>query len=420
MSKKTDLFGRARRLLRLGPLVFAGLLGACAESPRAAGPEAAECGPAGRWVNPDTGAILANNQVIDALSGRSAVLLGESHTSAEHHRWQLSVLSALHGRNPQLAVGFESFPRRVQPVLDEWSQGKLDTDAFLEKVEWDKVWGTDPDLYLPLLQFARLHRLPVVALNVERSLVSEIGEKGLDEIATDAREGVGVPAPPAEAYRERLAEVYAGHLSAPPTVHGDSSDEAAEEPDIEAVMEEPRFRNFVQAQQFWDRAMAEAIRDAARRDGVTQVVGIIGQGHLVYGHGVPAQLEEMGIDDATVLIPAEIPEDCDLTDEGLAQAVFLIAPVAERQKAPRLRLGVYLESVEGGVRVEGVVDGSVAKAAGIEEGDVIVEAAGSPVDGSSALIEIVGRQAPGTWLPLTVERDGDSVDLVAKFGPLAP
>jgi hypothetical protein len=49
----------------------------------------------------------------------------------------------------------------------------------------------------------------------------------------------------------------------------------------------PRFARFVRAQQFWDRAMAEAI--AARRDG-RLVVGIMGSGHVAYRDGVAFQL----------------------------------------------------------------------------------------------------------------------------------
>jgi len=185
------------------------------------------CGVAGTWIDPDTGVVLGHDRVIEGLAGRSAVLLGESHTNAEHHRLQLSVLAALHGRNLGLAVGFEAFPRRVQPVLDAWSQGRLDTKQFLEQVEWNEIWGVDPDLYLPLLHFARLHRLPVVALNVERSLISRIGAEGLDAVPVEAREGVGQPAPASEAYRRQLANAYLGHQGGPASAHGAETDPAA-------------------------------------------------------------------------------------------------------------------------------------------------------------------------------------------------
>ena len=31
------------------------------------------------------------------------------------------------------------------------------------------------------------------------------------------------------------------------------------------------------------------------------------------------------------------------------------------------------------------------------------------------LIEIVQRQAPGTWLPLVINRDGQALEVIAKF-----
>ena len=52
-------------------------------------------------------------------------------------------------------------------------------------------------------------------------------------------------------------------------------------------------------------------------------------------------------------------------------------------------------------------------------GDVITFAAGVAVRATGELIAIVGRQAPGTWLPLEVRRDGSLLSLVAKF-PAAP
>ena len=38
----------------------------------------------------------------------------------------------------------------------------------------------------------------------------------------------------------------------------------------------------------------------------------------------------------------------------------------------------------------------------------------------AAVIAVVQRQAPGTWLPIKVKRGGETLDLVAKFPPAAP
>ena len=60
---------------------------------------------------------------------------------------------------------------------------------------------------------------------------------------------------------------------------------------------------------------------------------------------------------------------------------------------------------------------SVAAAAMLEKDDIIVEAAGVAVAKTAELIEIIGRQAPGTWLPLKVRRGDKALELVAKFPP---
>jgi S1-C subfamily serine protease len=60
---------------------------------------------------------------------------------------------------------------------------------------------------------------------------------------------------------------------------------------------------------------------------------------------------------------------------------------------------------------------SVAEKAGLKADDRIVEAAGTPMSQVKDVIAVVRRQAFGSWLPIKVERDGESLDIVAKFPP---
>jgi S1-C subfamily serine protease len=57
----------------------------------------------------------------------------------------------------------------------------------------------------------------------------------------------------------------------------------------------------------------------------------------------------------------------------------------------------------------------VAAASGLLAGDVVLAAAGEAISGPGALGQVLRRQAPGTWLPLVVRRDGRMLDLVARF-----
>jgi uncharacterized iron-regulated protein len=161
------------------PLVAAALVAAVALAAPAQAKPPSACATPGNWVDGKTGRGLDRADVFRDIAAKpSVVLLAESHTDADGHRWQLHTLAALHGRGGSMVIGFEAFPRRLQPVLDDWVAGKLTEDAFLKASEWRQVWGYDAALYMPLFQFARLNGIPMIALNVDRKLVSQVGQRG--------------------------------------------------------------------------------------------------------------------------------------------------------------------------------------------------------------------------------------------------
>jgi len=343
--------------------------------------------------------------VIAGLAQRRVVLLGESHDNAEHHRWQLHTISALHARQPQLALGFEMFPRRVQKILDQWSAGELTEEQFLARSEWASVWGHDPQLYLPIFHFARMHRIPMLALNVERSLVRRVGNEGWAAVPPAEREGVGEPAPASPAYLAVLYDAYREHQ--PP-------EQRSSGPPTEDALREAQFQRFVQSMQLWDRAMAEAIAQRLDAGRTPLVVAIMGSGHLRDGYGVAQQLRSLGIAHPAVVLPWDVAQDCDQLTAGVADLVFGVE--AARGATPeRPRLGVMLDQGAQGVTIRDVLTGSIAERAGVRTGDVITRVAGLPVKDAGNVIAAVQRQAPGTWLPITVQRDGESLELVARF-----
>jgi hypothetical protein len=234
--------------------------------------------------------------------------------------------------------------------------------------------------------------MKMIALNIERQIVSRVGREGF----AAANTGLGQPAAAAAEYVEHLKGVWTEHRAK-------DADEAA-------------FGRFVAAQLTWDRAMAEAIA-AARKDGAPLVVGIIGRGHLQHRWGVPHQLASLG-ERPIVLLPWALGSDCTAPARGVADAVFGIeAPAA--QPAP-LRLGVVLERGEAGLRVRSVASGSVAEAAGVHAEDVIVAIAGTKVVEQADVTNVVRRASPGFWIPLTIRRGGVKRDVVAKFPPQSP
>jgi uncharacterized iron-regulated protein len=338
------------------------------------------------------------------MSRREVVLLGEQHDDAAHHRWQLQTLAALHLLRPDLVIGFESFPRRMQPVLDRWIAGALTTTQFLEQTEWNRIWNFPPDLYLPLFHFARLNRIPMVALNVDRALTEAVRQKGWDAVPENLKEGVSRPAPASDAYVESLFQVYRQHAR-------DTKGKPAP-----ADRNDAAFLYFVEAQLTWDRAMAEALASRrAQPDGARSLaVGIAGSGHVRGGHGIPHQLRSLGVTSIGTLLPVNARQECENMKAGLADAVFALVD-APPEAAPRPRLGVRLEESAGEVRLADVVTGSLAEKTGLERGDRIVSIAGAPVKRMAAVIAAVRTQPAGTWLPIEVLRNREKREFVIKF-----
>lgn len=394
------------RLCVLALAVALGSPGPAAGAEASAGEQGASaiCLEESGWWVPGTRAAQRSDsrRVLGLVVRRDVVLLGEEHDDADHHRWQLQVLAGLHALRPKLVIGFEMFPRRVQPVLDRWVAGELSVTEFLAQTEWDEVWAHPAELYLPLFEFARMNRIPMLALNVDRQLIRKVAASGWAAVPADQREGVGNPAPAPAAYREFLSDVHRQHAS----LRGGSADGPG--PD-------PAFDRFVESQLVWDRAMAEILaRGKAAGGRGPLVVGIVGSGHLRFGHGVAHQLRALGIASTATLLPLPVAgAECTGLPAQLADALFAI-PAAREPSAPP-RLGIALESRGGQVLISSVGAGSLAESSDLRSGDRIVAVAGRPATDVSMVQGAVRRQPPGTVLPVQIERGEVRREILVRF-----
>lgn len=371
-------------------------------------PVSNQCVPLGDWVVPGSGKVQ-QQQVIARAAQAEVVLLGETHVNADHHRWQLQTLAALHAQRPDMVIGFEMFPRRVQAALDRWIAGELTEQEFLRASDWNHVWNTDPNLYLPLFHFARMNRIPMLALNIETKLRRQVAEKGFYGVPVEDREGLTRPAEPSQAYMEYLLPIYKQH---------DRQNKQAGE----ISQHDPDFRKFIDGQLLWDRAMAHVLQQAVNGSvtpGKPLVVGVMGSGHVLHGFGVPHQLQDLGIRNISALLPWDSDKSCKQLVAGVADAVFGVLPHVPELIRPQFqRLGIRYEMGRGGAIVLQVEKNSIAEAAKLMESDVIVEMAGLALQTTEDVINIVRRQAPGTWLPIKIKRENQVIKVIAKFPPI--
>ena len=264
----------------------------------------AACPTPGEWWQNEQ--PVANSNLLATAAQQQVILLGEQHDEKDHHRWQLHTLAGLHALRDDLVIGLEMLPRSAQPALDAWVAGELDDEAMLEQTQWDEAWGFDSALYMPILAFARMAQIPLIALNIDPDLRQRLVNDGWQGVPADERHAIPPPQPANPSYRARLTEVFNQH----------------------AMSDDPEaLGRFIQAQLTWDTAMAQRLAEAA--EGGALAVGLMGLGHVAYNEGVAYQLNALGVNGTVSLLPWKM-SDCSLSDPtlpdpALADAVYIIA-----------------------------------------------------------------------------------------------
>jgi hypothetical protein len=106
------------------------------------------CAAAGQWIIPATGETMAASAVMALHSASPIVFLGESHGIADHHRWQLHTIAALHGRCPNMVLGVEMLPAALSQSSIAGSQVNSRPWRFLKLLN-----GTRSGASMPISTF---------------------------------------------------------------------------------------------------------------------------------------------------------------------------------------------------------------------------------------------------------------------------
>ncbi|HEX9714647.1 MAG TPA: ChaN family lipoprotein, partial [Desulfurivibrionaceae bacterium] len=291
--------------------------------------------------------------IMEQLADKRVVYVGESHTRNEDHLLQLRVIRALFAQNPKLAIGMEMFSQEAQPVLDRYVAGELSEREFLKQSGYFSKWGFDYRLYREIINFARRHKLPIVALNLEKEIVSKVFKQGV--AALSAEEVAKIPADrdlTIPGYRERISEVFA--------MHGQHS-------------KPEQLNGFFQAQALWDETMAESVTSFLTAHPKTRMAVLAGQGHTDKATAIPPRVaRRMPSIRQAVILNSEAEE----LDQAEADYLIFSKPV---ELPPAAILGVMLANTPDGPLVEGLSEKSKAGAAGIREKDVILALDDEPV-----------------------------------------
>jgi len=115
-------------------------------------------------------------QAADVLAAYDVIFIGEAHQHPGNHLAEMALFRAIHERSSALSLSLEQFERDVQPVLDDYLAGKIGENPFTSKA---RAWNNYTTSYRPLVEYAKGHKLPVIAANAPEEVVRCVGREGL-------------------------------------------------------------------------------------------------------------------------------------------------------------------------------------------------------------------------------------------------
>ena len=312
----------------------------------------------------------------EQLAQKRVVYVGETHSAYRDHLVQLELLRQLYNANPEMAIGVEWFHARFQNHLDDYIQERISEKELLSRTEYYTRWRFDYRLYRPIMQFAREHGIPVIALNASKELIRAISSGGIDNLSDEMKKQL-----PSSydftnaAYEQKLKVVY--------DMHSERSSE---------------FRWFHEAQLTWDETMADNVAKYLDANPAHRMIVFAGSGHVAHRHGIPSRVQRrLDVNDATVLTFKDSQFDPGMAD-------FLV--LAEAVELPTQgKLGAFLETADEGVRVSGFTDGSTAKEAGMKVGDIIIAVDGQPAATFTDLKYAILDKRPGDKMEVRLLRN---------------
>lgn len=317
----------------------------------------------------DLQAVQGIEAIIPRLANYRAVLVGEQHTTYGDHLNQLAVIKHLHQQWPQMAIGLEFIQQPFQKVLDDYIARRLSERDMLRQTEWYQRWKYDFRLYRSIFEFARLNKIPLIALNVPTELTKRISKVGLQGLTAKERQQLPSTIDQSNtAYKAYLNDIFKLHL--PPSSSSKSSATSG------SKKANKHFEHFYQAQLAWDEGMAASAARYLLQDAKRRMVLLAGGGHMINRHGIPSRLERRINSKVAVVLNHNGEQP------NASQGDFLLfSPAAKLPKAGLL--GVFMRQAENGVILSTIMPKGAAKKAGLKKGDVLLAIDDNKVNGVS-------------------------------------
>lgn len=338
-------------------------------------------------------------QIMERLAEARVIYIGETHTTFADHLLQLRIIRALHKKSPRLAIGMEMFPASSQPALDRYTLGKgiMDERSFLKESGYFNVWRYDYRYFREIFNFAKEAAIPVVGLNLDEQIVSEVFRSGsTDSLSREVQASLPTDRDlDMPGYTERLSEMHTVHIKGK---HGSGL-----------------AGGFLQAQALWDETMAQNITNYLTANPDYKMVVLAGTQHTRKDSGIPPRVaRRLPVRQTSVL---NIYSNSDPADLAMVADYFFLAAEQDLPDAPKIGVSLDALSKDGRsyLKITQINPHSKAGAAGLREGDHLQEINGMAVRDMADLNIAMLDTKKGDIIGVTIVRQENGAEKELQF-----
>jgi uncharacterized iron-regulated protein len=140
------------------------------------------------YVRLDSGTDISFEEVLRQIENERLIFVGEIHDDSGSHRVQSEVIRHLHENGRDIVIAIEIIPNSRQGMLDRWVEGNVSRYDFA-RFFYNTV-HVPYRYYKDIFEYAREMKIPVVGIDSDTKLISDVSKKGFNTAPGDFLEKI--------------------------------------------------------------------------------------------------------------------------------------------------------------------------------------------------------------------------------------
>lgn len=111
---------------------------------------------------------IKEKELFNKIRNSSLIFIGDYHTLKEAQNFQLKVLKYLKSLKKDIILYLEPYSTEDQKNLEDFFEGKIDEETFLQKIKFRKNWGFEWENYRKILNYSKENKIKTYGINLSR------------------------------------------------------------------------------------------------------------------------------------------------------------------------------------------------------------------------------------------------------------